>query len=129
MFGSSDTSAAERRREGAWGAEYSDSSSGGDRPDLDITKADGILDRSADGPRSDSDPVGGRMTLFALNFFLRRQIQKSSAAKIAIPTTGPITAPTIQIFEGGDPELLFKAVPVAEDDTVCDEELATYTIY
>lgn len=69
------------------------------------------------------------MALFALNLFLRRQIQKSSAAMIAIPTTGPSTAPTIQIFEGGDPELLFEAVSVAEDDIVCDVECTTYAIY
>jgi hypothetical protein len=69
------------------------------------------------------------MTLFALNFFLRRQIQKSSPARIAIPTTGPSTAPTIQIFEGGEPELLFEAMSVAEDDAVWDEKLATYAFY
>jgi hypothetical protein len=61
------------------------------------------------------------MTLLALNFFLRRRIQNIRAARIAIPTTGPITAPTIQTFEGWNPELLFEAVSVAEVDTVCDE--------
>lgn len=69
------------------------------------------------------------MSLVALSFFLRRQIQNISPARIAIPTTGPITAPIIQIFEGGEPEVLFEAVSVVEDDTVCDEELATYAIH
>lgn len=64
------------------------------------------------------------MALFALDSFLRCQIQNTNPTRIASPTTGPITAPTIQTFEDGDPEILADAVAVAEDDTISDDDIA-----
>lgn len=68
-------------------------------------------------------PGSGCVALFALDSFLRCQIQNTNPTRIASPTTGPITAPTIQT-EDGDPEILAVAVAVAQDDTISDDDIA-----